>query len=84
MKGLPWTNALAYYRSLKITAVKSFITLGPGCITDTVEVGEVEVAEFMAAAAAAAAAAAWAWAAGVVPLGNGLAEAAGISITEGI
>jgi len=54
----------------------------PGCITDTVEVGEVEVAEFMAAAAAAAAAAAWAWAAGVVPLGNGLAEAAGISITE--
>ena len=56
----------------------------PGCIAaDTVDVGEVEEAEFMTAAAAAAAAAAWAAAAGVVPLGRGLAEAAGISITEG-
>ena len=53
----------------------------PGCIAaDTVDVGEVEEAEFMTAAAAAAAAA-WAAAAGVVPLGRGLAEAAGISIT---
>lgn len=53
----------------------------PGCIAaDTVDVGEEEEAEFMTAAAAAAAAA-WAAAAGVVPLGRGLAEAAGISIT---
>jgi hypothetical protein len=59
----------------------------PGCcMADTVGVGEtrdeLEVAEFMAAAwAAAAAAAAWAAATGVLALGRGLAEAAGISIT---
>ena len=47
---------------------------------DTDDAGDVEVAEFMTAWAAAAAAAAWA-AAGVVALGRGLAEAAGISIT---
>jgi hypothetical protein len=29
-KGLPRTNALAYYEKLKLTAVKSFITLAPG------------------------------------------------------
>jgi hypothetical protein len=29
-KGLPWANTLAYYEILKITAVKSFITLAPG------------------------------------------------------
>jgi hypothetical protein len=29
-KSLPGTNALAYYEHLKITAVKSFITLAPG------------------------------------------------------
>jgi hypothetical protein len=28
-KGLPGTNALAYYESLKITAVKSFLGLSP-------------------------------------------------------
>jgi hypothetical protein len=26
-KGLPWTNALAYFEKLKLTAAKSFITL---------------------------------------------------------
>ncbi len=52
------------------------------CIAETVDVGEEvieEVAEFITAAAAAAAA--WAAAAGVVALGKGEAEAAGISIT---
>ncbi len=29
-KGLPGTNALAYYKKSTITAVKSFITLAPG------------------------------------------------------
>ncbi len=29
-KGLPRTNTLAYYESLKITTVKSFIVQGPG------------------------------------------------------
>ncbi len=29
-KSLPRTNTLAYYKSLEITAVKSFITLAPG------------------------------------------------------
>ncbi len=29
-KGLPGTNALAYYKNSQITSVKSFITLGPG------------------------------------------------------
>ncbi len=28
-KVLPWTNTLAYYEHLWITAIKSFITLGP-------------------------------------------------------
>ncbi len=31
-KGLPETNTLAYYKYLLITAVKSFISLGPGLI----------------------------------------------------
>ncbi len=29
-KGLPGTNALAYYEKAQLTAVKSFITLAPG------------------------------------------------------
>ncbi len=29
-KGLPGTNTLAYYENPKITAVKSFIGVGPG------------------------------------------------------
>ncbi len=30
MKGLPWTNPLAYYDNPSITAVKSFIVQTPG------------------------------------------------------
>jgi hypothetical protein len=29
-KALPGANTLAYYKNLKLTAVKSFITLAPG------------------------------------------------------
>ncbi len=29
-KGLPWTNTIGYYENSLITAVKSFITFGPG------------------------------------------------------
>jgi hypothetical protein len=31
-KGLPGTNALAYYEKSQLTAVKSFITLAPGAL----------------------------------------------------
>jgi hypothetical protein len=32
---LPCTNALAYYKNVELTGLKSFITLAPECINIT-------------------------------------------------